>query len=161
MAMSTSPARALAARPLALALAAGLLTGGTGDPAAAQRERPAEVAATTAVVARASLATTRAWLSVRRTSRIDGVAQVHLSVLRHGSWQSAGSLRVSGVFWFVATGPGALCTWSVGESANTGQPSPTVASRRTIAVQLLLSPSLGCGPTHYFHEEHGALVRGR
>ncbi|HET8599382.1 MAG TPA: hypothetical protein VFL99_03580 [Segeticoccus sp.] len=124
--------------------------------AGAAHSRPKQV-----VIARTELATTRAWLSVRRTSRYEGAVRLHVSLLNNGTWTSAGSLPVSDAFWYVATGPGALCTWSVGESADSGQTSPPVLTTRPITVRLLQSPALGCGQTFHFHVQYGHLAPGQ
>lgn len=152
---------------LVTAAVVGLALAAPSSPGTSANSAPtvtaaAALTAPAPVIARTRLATTRAWLTVRRTSRYRGVVRVHMDVLRHGSWHSAGSRRVTDVFWYVATGPGALCTWSVAESAPSGQASPPVAVTRPVAVRLLHGPALGCSPrTFHFHDERGRLVRGR
>ena len=115
----------------------------------------------TVVVARSTLAETRVWLTVRRTSRYNAVMRVHMSVLRHGTWHAAGSLRVGTVFWYVATGRGGLCTFSTGESAPSRRASPPVVMTRPVVVRPLVTPAIGCGKARSFHYHRGELVRGR
>lgn len=115
----------------------------------------------TVVVARSTLAETKVWLTVRRTSRYNAVMRVHLSVLRHGTWHAAGSLRAGTVFWYVATGRGGLCTFSTGESAPSHRASPPVVMTRPVVVRPLVTPAIGCGKARSFHYHRGELVRGR
>lgn len=121
----------------------------------------AGASAKTMVVARSTLAETRVWLTVRRTSRYDAVMRVHMSVLRHRTWHPAGSLRVGPVFWYVVTRRGGLCAFSTGESAPSHRASPPVVATRRVVVQPLVTPAVGCGKARSFHYHRGELVRDR
>jgi hypothetical protein len=158
MAGSGLPNRCLAT------FAAVLVAAGAGSSATASApptSRPTSTADQVVVIARSHLAATNVSLTVRRTSRFEGAMRVHMRVLSDGEWTSAGSLKVGNVFWFVATGVGGLCRFSVGESANSGQDSPPVVTTRPVAVRPLLGPALGCGKTYHFHFNGRHLVRGR
>ena len=126
---------------------AGLAAGATTVPAAADSQ------AQTAVVARSVLQDTKAELTATRTPNL--TATVRLTVYRraHGAWHSTGSQVVGkrrGWFWFVASGPFAVCRFSVSNTP-----------RRAVAVRLLVTPSIGCAArTQHFHVENGHLVNG-
>ena len=125
---------------------AGLAAGATTVPAAAD-------GAQTAVVARSVLQDTKAVLTATRTA--DLTATVRLTVYRraHGDWHSTGTQVVGkrrGWFWFVVSGPHAVCRFSVSNTP-----------RRAVAVRLLVTPSIGCAAkTQRFHVENGRLVSG-
>ena len=131
---------------LAGAALAGLAAGAT-VPAAADSQ------AHTAVVARSVLQDTKAELTATRTPNL--TATVRLTVYRraHGAWQSTGTKVVGkrrGWFWFVTSGPFAVCRFSVSNTP-----------RRAVAVRLLVTPSIGCAArTQHFHVENGHLVNG-
>lgn len=82
-------------------------------------------------------------------------ATVRLTVYRraHGGWHSTGTQVVGkrrGWFWFVTSGPHAVCRFSVSDTP-----------RRAVTVRLLVTPSIGCAArTQHFHVENGQLVAG-
>ena len=82
-------------------------------------------------------------------------ATVRLTVYRraHGAWHSTGTQvagKRQGWFWFVASGPHAVCRFSVSNTP-----------RRSVAVRLLVTPSIGCAAkTQHFHVQNGRLVSG-
>lgn len=106
----------------------------------------------TVVVARTVLRDTKAVVTTTRTGHL--TATVRLTVYRRaqGAWDSTGTRIVGkrhGWFWFVTSGPHAVCRFSVSNTP-----------RRTVAVRLLVTPSIGCAAPTRFHVEHGRLVAG-
>jgi len=126
---------------------AGLTAGATSLSAAADTQ------ASRAVVARSVLQDTKAVLTATRTPQ--DTATVRLTVYRraHGAWDSTGTELVGkrrGWFWFVVSGPHAVCRFSVSDTP-----------RRAVAVRLLVTPSIGCAArTQRFHVQNGDLVAG-
>ena len=139
--------RSRGARLLVAGTALAGLAAGATVPAAADSQ------AQTAVVARSVLQDTKAVLTATRTPHL--TATVRLTVYRraHGVWHSTGTKVVGkrrGWFWFVTSGPFAVCRFSVSNTP-----------RRAVAVRLLVTPSIGCAArTQHFHVENGHLVSG-
>lgn len=140
-------ARSRSARLLVAGTALAGLAAGATVPAVADSQ------AQTTVVARSVLQDTKAVLTATRTAQ--DTATVRLTVYRraHGGWHSTGTQVVGkrrGWFWFVTSGPHAVCRFSVSDTP-----------RRAVAVRLLVTPSIGCAArTQHFHVENGQLVAG-
>jgi hypothetical protein len=136
------------ARLLVAGTAIAGLTAGATTPSAA-----ADTQASKAVVAKSVLQDTKAVLTATRTPH--DTATVRLTVYRraHGTWHSTGTQVVgkrSGWFWFVTSGPHAVCRFSVSNTP-----------RRAVTVRLLVTPSIGCAAkTQHFHVQNGQLVSG-
>jgi hypothetical protein len=149
--------RAGSAKPAAVAVAAAaaIAAGVVGAvPASGSTSDHADAAGRpTAVVARTVLSDTKAVLTTTRAAHL--TATVRLTVYRrtHGAWHSTGTRVVGkrhGWFWFVTSGPHAVCRFSVSNTP-----------RRAVAVRLLVTPSIGCAAkTQHFHVKHGRLVTG-
>ncbi len=99
---------------------------------------PASAATPSKTIATAASTDFRAVLVAQRSGGGSApTAIVTLTTYRHaaGGWQRIGSSRVAGTyFWNTVTGPRAVCRF---ELASAGHPH--------VAVQLLVSPSVGCG----------------
>ena len=134
------------------AVAAGAVAGLPASAAPTSHDAAAQALGPTAVVARAVLKDTKAVLTSTRAGHL--TATVRLTVYRRGQegWGSTGTRIVGkrrGWFWFVTSGPHAVCRFSVSNTP-----------RRAVAVRLLVTPSIGCAATAHFHVEHGRLVAG-
>jgi hypothetical protein len=92
----------------------------------------------TKTIATASSSDFRADLVARRSGAgAAPTATVMLRTYRHaaGGWQRLSSRKVGGTyFWKTVTGPRALCRFELASAA-----------KAHVTVQLLVSPSLGCG----------------
>jgi hypothetical protein len=79
-------------------------------------------------------------------------ASATVSVSRRvaGGWRPTATYRLRGpYFWHTVTGPRAVCRLQVGTTGGRANVRPFVV------VQLLQSPSLGCGPPQRFALERG------
>jgi hypothetical protein len=122
------------------ALATSLATA-TGAPrkAAAEAERTAPVATLTTRDFRVAVV-------VRRlTAGAAPTAEVRVGLARRvgGSWHELGERRLRETFfWNTVTGPRGVCRLAIASAGSSPSSQPYVT------VQLLLSPSLGCGRAH-------------
>lgn len=104
---------------------------------------------TTKRAASVAIVTTRDFRVAVVAQRLDGgaapTAEVRVAVAQRvaSRWRERGETRLNETyFWRTITGPRAVCKLDVATAT-----SPRGA-RPHVAVQLLRSPSLGCGPTH-------------
>src|SRR5688500_18358599 len=104
---------------------------------------------TTAAVALASVETKdyRVSLTAAKSVSSDAIPTASVSVRtserRGGGWQRIGSRRLDAVyFWKTVTGPRAVCRLEI----RTAGAAPRF--RPYAVIQLLVSPSLGCGKAH-------------
>jgi hypothetical protein len=139
---------AIAAAAVLAASAVPLGVGAFGA-AGAESSAPAQIR-----VAAAQIHEMRAVVTATRTGGTPATATVRLHVLtrRAGGWHDAGTVVVGkrkGWFWNVLRGRGAVCGFSVAG-----------APERSIDLQLLITPSVGCAATRHFHVEGGQLVKG-
>jgi hypothetical protein len=132
----------------AFAVAAALAAVASAQPAQSTRHVRASPSTSPAIsVATVTARDVRAAVVAIRTS--DGTiptAEVRVALARKidGSWRETGEMRLrEAYFWRTASGPRSICRLEIATAA-----SPT--SRGYVAVQLLRSPSLGCGPLHRF-----------
>jgi hypothetical protein len=127
------------ALPLACTLALALAACG----GATARETTAQTgpAAQTRTIAKLETVDARVVLTARRTSggsAPDAAVTVAIYTRSGAAWKRTGSHRLTG-FWFTVTAPHALCRLAV-----------ATAKTSHVEVQLLQSPSLGCGPVHRY-----------
>jgi hypothetical protein len=119
------------------------------SPTAASAPRgPAGTEAVAAVAAVATM-TTRDFRVAVVARRLDGggtpTAEVRVGLARRvgGSWRELGERRLGETyFWNTVTGPRGVCRLAVASAGSSSTFRPSVM------VQLLLSPSLGCGRAH-------------
>ncbi|MDF3299177.1 hypothetical protein [Streptomyces tropicalis] len=141
----------------AVALTALLATGLGAGVAGASPARPAAhaVPAQTRQIASAVLGGDyRITLTAVRSADDEYAASVRLRVYRYtgGAWKESDRATVGGPdawFWYPLTGGGAVCRFS---TASTG--------RAPVEVSLLVTPSLGCSPTHHYVVEDGHILAG-
>ena len=133
---------------VALALAAAVLAVASAQPA--QSSRHVRASPTTSPAISVATVTARdlraAVVAVRTSGGTIPTAEVRVALARKidGSWRETGEMRLrEAYFWRTASGPASICRLEIATAA-----SPT--SRGYVAVQLLRSPSLGCGPLHRF-----------
>ena len=132
------------ARPV-VALAAGLsllALGGAQSTAASDRADAGTSQARVATVATVTTGDFRVAVVARRLGGSPPTADVRVGIARRvgGSWRERGERRLSETsFWRTVTGPRAVCRLEI---ATAGR-SPSF--RPFVTVQLLQSPSLGCG----------------
>ena len=123
------------ALPLACTLA--LTLAGCGGATARETTAQAAPAAQAQTIAKVETVDARVVLTARRTSG-GSAPNASVTVATYarsgGGWKRTGSHRLTG-FWFTVTAPHALCRLSV-----------ATAKQAQVELQLLQSPSLGCGP---------------
>jgi hypothetical protein len=109
-----------------------VLTAAVAAPAGAA---PAETIGTVASVDYRVVVTAR-----RSSGGSAPTARVDATTYRwsHGGWQRLGTRRLAGTFfWKVVSSPHAVCELAIATAGGRAKPQATV--------QLLISPSLGCG----------------
>jgi hypothetical protein len=133
---------------VALALAAAVLAVASAQPA--QSSRHVRASPTTSPAISVATVTARdlraAVVAVRTSGGTIPTAEVRVALARKidGSWRETGEMRLrEAYFWRTASGPRSICRFEI---ATAGSPT----SRGYVALQLLRSPSLGCGPLHRF-----------
>jgi hypothetical protein len=133
---------------VALALAAAVLAVASAQPA--QSSRHVRASPTTSPAISVATVTARdlraAVVAVRTSGGTIPTAEVRVALSRKidGSWRETGEMRLrEAYFWRTASGPRSICRFEI---ATAGSPT----SRGYVALQLLRSPSLGCGPLHRF-----------
>jgi hypothetical protein len=116
--------------------------------AAGSPSHPAET--TTKRVATVAIVTTRDFRVAVVAQRLDGgatpTAEVRVAIAQRiaNRWRERSETRLNETyFWQPVTGPRAVCRLDVATAT-----SPTRVPH--VAVQLLRTPSLGCGPLHRF-----------
>lgn len=130
---------------LAVALAAGLsllALGGAQSTAASERTEAGTSQARVATVASVTTGDFRVAVVARRLGGSPPTADLRVGIARRvgGSWRERGQRRLDeSAFWWTVTGPRAVCRLEI---ATAGR-SPSF--RPFVTVQLLQSPSLGCG----------------
>jgi len=138
------------------AAAASVLVGGGGPAEGGDRAARPPVSSVDGgehEIAMARLADFRVTVTAARESDEDApTATVHLIVEEgaDGTWVPVDRELVGergGWFWYPLTGRGAVCLLSAGDT-----------EVRSTELSLLLSPSLGCSPTHRFELRDGDLV---
>jgi hypothetical protein len=83
--------------------------------------------------------------AMRLNGRVPPTADVRVALARrvNGSWREAGETRLAETyFWRTVAGPRAVCRLEIATA------STRALRRRHVLVQLLVSPSIGCGPAH-------------
>ncbi len=146
------PRRRLLSHVAGAVLAVSAAGGLQGADAATPKENVAPGSSPpTALVASTRLDDTKATLTATRTR--DATATVRLTVHKRigDSWHDTGTRVVGkrrGWFWHVVSGPAAVCQFSVSNTP-----------RRSIAVRLSVTPSIGCDiTTRRFQVRAGRLV---
>jgi hypothetical protein len=133
---------------LALALAAAVVAVASAQPAESTRRLRASPTTSPAIsVATVTARDVRAAVvAIRKSGGTIPTAEVRVALARKvdGRWRETGEMRLrEAYFWRTASGPRSICRLEI---ATAGSPT----SRGYVAVQLLRSPSLGCGPLHRF-----------
>ena len=124
---------ALAAVPLA----------GANTPTQARRATAPAVSLATATTQDFRVAV----VATRSSAGTAPTAEVRVAVARRvgRAWRETGELRLPETyFWKTVTGPRALCRLEISTASSRS------SSRPQVTVQVLQSPSLGCGPTHRY-----------
>jgi hypothetical protein len=117
-------------------------------PAAAAPPATATIASATAVGLRAVVTATRASDGGAPSATVNVTAYEHTG----SGWKSLGRVRVGrvgGFFWKVLRGPRSIKRFSI-----------ATASPERVALQLLVTPSIGWSPVYRFHVANGRLAKG-